>query len=143
MTATGRLGARDHLILEQLLMGATQRQAAERVGISERTVRRHVADPVFQRVLMEQQAEAIKQVRRRITASAVGAAQVLMAITADREADGYPARAEGAATRVSAARAVLYTFARLQPLQVDADVRHEVGPVVDYTIVGVDPEVLR
>lgn len=144
MATSGRLAPSDHAVLEQLLLGATQRQAADRCGISERTVRRRISNPVFQRVLMEHQAEAIKQVRRRVTAAAQGAVSVLMQIAGDREQDGFPARRDGAAARVTAARSVLMTFARLQPVQVDADVRHEGVPVIDYTIEGLSsPEVLR
>jgi hypothetical protein len=143
MTASGRLAPTDHLILEQLLLGATQRQAALRVGISERTVRRRISNALFQRVLLEHQAEAVKQVRRRLTASAVGATQVLMQIAGDRAEDGHPARREGATARVAAARAVIYSFARLQPLQVDGEVAVGV-PIIDYVIEGLDdPEVLR
>lgn len=143
MAEPGRLRATDHIIIEHLLLGATQRQVADRTGISERTVRRRVADPGFKRRLQEQQAEAIKAVRRRVTASAVGANTVLMEIAADREDQGRPARREGAAARVAAARAVLQAFVRLQPLTVEADVYHSEVPIIDYTIEGVDPEVLR
>lgn len=140
MAASGRVSKHDPEIIEQLLLGRSQRQAADAVGCSERTVRRRLADPGFQRRLMEAQEEAVKSVRRRVTASATAALQVLTRIAGNVD---QAAEAPGAGVRVTAARAVLQGFVRLQPQRVEQDVHLEQVPVIDYTIEGIDPEVLR
>jgi hypothetical protein len=140
MTGSDRLGKRDAEIIEQLLLGRTQRQAADEVGVSERTLRRRLADPGFQRRLMEAHEEAVKSVRRRVTAATVEALQVLVNIAGNVS---QAAERSGAQVRVTAARAVLQGFVRLQPQRVEQDVHLEQVPVIDYTIEGIDPEVLR
>lgn len=136
MVAVSGLGGpkADHLI-ERLLLGDSQRQAAKNVGIGERTVRRWVADPGFQRRLQEASEETIKQVRRAIVASTRKVTDTLVGVALGTiDAD---------TTRVRAAQALLNAFVSLQPKQWQADVYTADAPVIDYRFEGIDPEVLR
>lgn len=124
----------DERLIEGLLLGLNQQQAGERAGVSRRTVTRRIADPGFQRRLAEAQAEAEKQVRRRITASAVAGLQKLAAILAD------PSRTD---EHERVARTMLQAFVQLQPKELRQDIEVHDAPVIDYRIIGIDAELLR
>lgn len=111
MAGSGRIGAHDDQILKALLEGASQREAADRVGVSERTVRRRVADPGFQRRLQEAQAEILKRMQRRVVASAIRAVGTLDEIAQDAE--------QAAMVRVNAARTLLTAATAQQPSKVE------------------------
>jgi DNA-binding CsgD family transcriptional regulator len=139
MAASGRFTPRQALVLEQLLMGRSQRECARNTGIPERTVRRYVADPGFQRRLQEAVEESVKEVRRGITMQAKAAAQVLVRIAGNHEgAAGHP----DANRQIYAASRLLQAFTALQPKEVRQDVELHQVPVIDYVIEGVDPELL-
>jgi len=138
---TRRWSPKDDLLIESLLLGQSYAQAGERANVSLSTVKRRMADPGFQRRLQELQEESIKQVRRRVTASATAATQVLVRIAADT---GGAASKAGASRQVAAARAILHAFVALQPRGAGTDMDDLLGaPVIDYVLVGIDPEVLR
>lgn len=135
-----RARTKDGALVEALLLGLTYDQASERAGVSKATVKRRMAEPGFQRRLAEAQEEHTKQVRRRLTSSAVAASQILVQIAGN--ADGSADR-ENARTRIYAARALLQGFVALQPRQVQQDIELHEAPVINYMIEGIDPELLR
>lgn len=139
MAASGSFTPRMAMVLEQLLLGRNQREAARNTGISERSVRRYVRDPGFQRRLQEAAEETVKEVRRGITMQAKAAAQVLTRIAGN--VDGA-ADAPGAQRQVYAASRLLASFTALQPKEVRQDIDLHQVPVIDYTIDGVDQELL-
>jgi CRP-like cAMP-binding protein len=130
----------DHALVEALLLGLTYDQAAERAQVSQSTVKRRLAEPGFQRQLQEAQSEHVKQLRRRLTAAGVAAAQVLVQIAGNV---GGAADRSDARVRVYAASKLLASFVQLQPKELMQTVEHIDAPVIDYVIEGVDPEVLR
>lgn len=130
-----RFNAKVGKVIEALLLGATQDVAARHAGVSSRTVRRYLADPGVQRRLAEAQEEAIKTVRRSVTARARSAV-----LTLGQVASGT---VTADATRVNAAKAILSAFVQLQPRQWQADIHTSDVPVIDYRFEGIDPEALR
>lgn len=115
-----------------LLEGLTQAEVAARCGVSDRTVRRRLQDPGVARRLQEGQEEAVKRIRRRITAKALRAVDVLGQLADSGDKDD--------AVKVAAARATLAAFVQLQPRTVTADVEVTTRR---YEVVGVDPAVYR
>lgn len=113
MTGSDRNRARKNRLVEALLSGAHQRQAAAYAGVSERTVRRWLADPGFQRRLQEAEAGAIRDVQRRVVAATIRAVDMLDELVADADAPAY--------VRVQAGRALLAAFAAQQPSRLELD----------------------
>lgn len=131
---TGMNGPKGASLIAGLLEGRTAIDAGRRANIPERTMRRWLADPAFQRRLQEAQEELIKRVRRRVGDRAWHATDALAQI-AMGEAPADP-------VRVAAARALLHAFVQLQPRRLDAEVTTHERQVIDYRFEGIDPEAL-
>jgi hypothetical protein len=130
----GAAGRGDNLVIDALLRGQTYRQAAVHGGVSERTVKRRMADPGFRRRLQEAAVEAEKSLRRRVTASAEAGVMKLVQILGD------PTKAD---QHERVARTLVQAFTALQPKELRQDIElHEV-PIIDYVVEGIDPELLR
>lgn len=135
MASSGMIGGKGTDLIALLLEGHSASEAARRAGVPERTMRRWMADPGFQRRLQEHQEETIKQVRRRIVDRTLEAADTLGKVVSGA--------LDGNAHQVSAAKALLTAFVALQPKQWQADIYTSDTPVIDYRFEGIDPEVLR
>lgn len=96
MTARGRSSA-DSLLIAALASGATQREAADRAGVSERTVRRRLSDPEFCAAVEHARREMVAQAVAHLSGTATEAARTLRALL----------RARSEHARLGAARAVL------------------------------------
>ena len=93
----GRAGA-DAALVTALAVGATVEQAAERAGVSARTVHRRLADAEFARRVDDARAELLGRAMARLSATATAAVTTLAALL---EADVPPA------VRLGAARSIL------------------------------------
>lgn len=135
MSASERFSARQQELINQLLLGSSQRQAAKTMGVGESTVRRWMADPGFQRRLEEAQAELFKQVVRQASTTAKAMLAVLARIASDET--------QPAMTRVAAAGRCLQHMASLAPktLHHEGDLGEDVR--IRYIIEGVNPEVFQ
>jgi hypothetical protein len=89
----------DTRILEALLAGSSYVQAAAYAGVSEKTVRRRMADPGFRRQLGRAQDETLGRARRRLVALVPGAVNTVRDLADDA---GVPA-----ATRLRACEVLL------------------------------------
>lgn len=89
----------DQRLLEALLVGGTPTEAAERAGLSRRTVYRRLSHPGFLAELRAQQRDVLAQLRRRTVALSAQALDALHDVVVDETAP--------AAARVSAARCIL------------------------------------
>jgi hypothetical protein len=101
------------LLAAALAGGATQAQAAERTGVSARTVRRRLADPSFAALVSRLQVQTAEDVLERLSESAVGAVETLVELTKP------PAPAP---VRLAAAKAILEQHQRYTAV-VDVDRR--------------------
>ena len=70
--------AKDQALLAALGCGATPQNAANKVGVSRRTVFRRLADPAFQEKLRNFRADVIKRTTAMLTASNLEAVKSLM-----------------------------------------------------------------
>jgi hypothetical protein len=104
MAARGRKNADDALLLA-LACGATIENAARKAGVSERTVRRRLADPAFKRRLDGIRGDMVQRSMGMLTAAAMEAVKTLVALQ-DRD--------QPAAARLGAARAILEYGAKLR-----------------------------
>ena len=108
MTEIGRSQA-DRLLIATLVTGATQREAAEAAGCSERTVRRRLDNPDFRKALDQARGRLFERVLGRTIHHATMAADILAEIMTDPESR--------AAVRVSAARALLDSAMRYREVE--------------------------
>lgn len=83
MSAEIDLSPRKRAFVAALAGGRSRTQAAKAVGISPRTARRYLADPLVVAALAEAQAETLGDVARRLNAGALMALDVLEAVMAD------------------------------------------------------------
>ena len=97
--------ARRQAILELAAQGQGPREIAAAVGVTDRAVRRHLNAPDTTAALRRLQDARLRQLTRRALTRAETALDVLHAVAQDAE--------QPAAARVSAARAVLDTVAKL------------------------------
>lgn len=93
------LSPRRRAFVEMLLLGKTQREAGQAVGISDRQARRYMSDPGVRAALRRAQDDALAQVTRRAVAAMTEALDCLGAIVRDGSA--------APSARVAAARAIL------------------------------------
>ena len=91
--------------IEFAAQGLAPRDIAERIGMSDRTVRTYLSDPTAVAELRKVQEERLRALARRATALAEGALAVLWKVAKD---DAQPAPA-----RVAASRAILETTLRM------------------------------
>jgi hypothetical protein len=104
MAARGRKNA-DEALLLALACGATVENAARKAGVSERTVRRRLADPAFKKRLDAIRGDMVQRAMGMLTAAAMEAVKTLVALQ-DKE--------QPAASRLGAARAILEYGAKLR-----------------------------
>lgn len=74
----GELSVKDDLLLQAVLRGDSQVEAAKASGLSERSVRRHTAEPGFRAALRAARDESV---RRTSDALADGAARAVATLT--------------------------------------------------------------
>ncbi len=92
------------MIVLALASGLTQVQAAERAGVSERTVRTRLADPAFKQRVTEARADMVERTMAALTASSVAATQTLHQLL-DAESENV---------RLGAARSLIELAAKLR-----------------------------
>lgn len=83
MTANGRPRGRsgaDAVLLSALAAGATAGEAAATANVSERTVRRRLADPAFSVLVAEARREVVETTLAKVTAGAVAAVATLVSL---------------------------------------------------------------
>lgn len=87
MSENDTLGRNQRRALPAILVSRTIQEAAEKVGLSERTLRRYLADPVFRAALGQAESLAIHEAARRLIQGGGEALDVLEALmkTADSE----------------------------------------------------------
>ena len=107
----GRSGA-DGLVLAALAGGATAAEAAEAAHVSERTVRRRLADAEFAGRIEDARAEIVDVVLTRISTGALAAADTLLALLAPEEPPSV---------RLGASRAILDCGMKLRAEQEFSD----------------------
>ena len=96
MAGNGRHNA-DPALIVSLAAGLTNAQAAKEAGVSERTVRRRLDDPVFRQQVTAARAETVAQTAARLTAAGLGAVTTLLKLL----------NAEAESVRLGAARSIL------------------------------------
>ena len=104
MAGSGRKNA-EGAVLAALAAGATQQEAAERVGVSERTVRRWLADATFRAKLTQLQREMTERALATLTDCLTVAALTLRHLMLS---------AKGEAVRLAAARTIFEMQARFK-----------------------------
>lgn len=101
----GNQESQDEALLVALASGASVRQAADAVGISERTVRRRLDEPGFVQRLREKRADALNGVLGRLTFAAAGAVEALKNLMNNSKSDQV---------KLGAARAILEHCGKLR-----------------------------
>lgn len=80
--------ATDRLIIEALATGATQAEAAGLAGVSERTVRRRMADDAFAREVSVRRGDRVSELTGKLVEASFEAVRTLEAgLTAERDSD--------------------------------------------------------
>jgi hypothetical protein len=97
MAGTGRHNA-DEALLLTLACGATAEAAAQKAGVSLRTVRRRLAQPAFRQRLQQVRGDMVQRTAGALTAAATEAVRTLLEL---QKPPNPPA------VRLAAARAVL------------------------------------
>jgi len=77
------LSTRQSAAIRALVTGATQADAASAAGVTERTIRRYLGEPVFVLALRQAQDVALGGVTRKMASGASDALDVLMVVMAD------------------------------------------------------------
>lgn len=113
----------DERVMVALLSTSTKQEAARRVGLSDRQLRRYLARPDFREEYQRRKSDLIEDATRQLQTGLTGAVGALTEIVNDAEA--------GAVARISAARAILqycaaYTetvdvLARIEALEKEAN----------------------
>ena len=104
MAGSGRKNA-EGAVLAALAAGVTQQEAAERVGVGERTVRRWLADATFRAKLTQLQREMTERALATLTDCLTVAALTLRHLMLS---------AKGEAVRLGAARSIFELHVRLK-----------------------------
>jgi hypothetical protein len=103
MSHKGRKSA-DEVLLQALACGATQKSAAEKAGISERTVARRLQDPKFLKCLQTRRAEMVERTASALTAASMEAVKGLLELM----------RSDDERVRLGAIRTILEHSTRLR-----------------------------
>ncbi len=103
MAAPGRSNARA-VAIAALAAGLTQAEAAERAGVSERTLRRWLKDPEFAQALADAQAQAGAEVLKQVTAAITAAVDTLQGLLQE----------ESPSIRLQAAKALLVLWLKIR-----------------------------
>jgi hypothetical protein len=86
MTGFRKLSPRKNLVLNHLLSGFTVVQASKETGVSERTVRRWVTEPVFKAELDRRQSEIVQACSLRLVSLTNQALDTLESVLNDVKA---------------------------------------------------------
>jgi hypothetical protein len=70
----------DHLIVAALAAGTTNQDAAAAAGVGERTVRRRLEDPAFQRQVLDARSALLEQAIGRMAGATTEAADTLRSL---------------------------------------------------------------
>lgn len=92
LTATDRRRGGDQLLIAALAHGATQAEAGAAAGVSERTVRRRLADPGFADLVRAERAALVARTSARLTALTSQAVDALAGLLNPAVADGVRLR---------------------------------------------------
>jgi hypothetical protein len=92
LTAADRRRGSDQLLVAALAGGATQAEAGAAAGVSERTVRRRLADPGFADRVREERSALVARIGARLTGLTVHAVDALAELLAAGVADGVRLR---------------------------------------------------
>ena len=103
MAGIGRHHADDAIVLA-LASGLTQVHAAERAGVSEKTVRTRLADPVFKQRVAEVRSQMVERTMAALTASGMAAVQTFLQLL----------QAESESVRLGAATKLIELAAKLR-----------------------------
>jgi hypothetical protein len=95
----------DERLLLALACGATQAKAAQEAGVTERTVRRRLAEPAFRKRLFQVRGEILERASGALTAAALKAVQTLLALQETNQPG---------TVRLGAARAILEMCLRVR-----------------------------
>lgn len=77
------LSPSDHTLLQALLRGESQAQAALACGLSERTIRRRVSTPAFKRSLRDARSETLRRTSDRLADAGLEAVTALFDLVRD------------------------------------------------------------
>lgn len=80
------LSVKDARLIQCLLKGDSQAEATAATGMSERTVRRHLADPVFKKALRAARDESVRRTSDGLADGATRAVATLAALMDDSSA---------------------------------------------------------
>ena len=130
MAANGRHRDVDDLLVAALASGRSYREAGAAAGISERTVRRRMADPAFRGKVVELRGAEIDRTRGLILREAPAAVATLSRLAAGAESE---------TVRLAAAKAILgLSLPRLGDFGVDSmscdEVRKLFAEIVDVSM---------
>jgi hypothetical protein len=103
----GKVRNTDEKILLALSVGTSQVAAAREAGVSERTIRRKLADPKFRARLHQLRGEALERAGGMLTAGAMKSVATLLALQESNQP---------AAVRLGAAKAVLELGMRVREM---------------------------
>ena len=95
----------DDILITTLACGATVEAAAQKAGMSDRSVYRRLESPEFKRQLKEFRSDIVKRTACMLTAASVEAVKTLLSLME---------RSTAPATRLGAARAVIEISMRLR-----------------------------
>ena len=104
-TKADTLPPRQTQLAVAILGGATELQAAQAIGVTTRTARRYLRNPLVRQAIADAQDAAFAQVTRRAVAAMGAALATLASIMADPDAP--------TSSRVAAARVILETAVKL------------------------------
>jgi len=117
-------GGSELLLASALAAGATQVEAAERTGVSARTVRRRLAEPEFAALVERLRVQKAEDVLEMLGDSVVRAVETLVELTGP---------SAPAPVRLAAARTLLEQYSRFSA-SVDVDRRLRVLEMADDAI---------
>jgi hypothetical protein len=103
--ATGRKKKGDAELVQALACGASPESAAQKAGLSRRTVYRRLADPAFRAQVIELRAEMVRRSTGMVTAAGLAAVKTLMTLQDSAASE---------AVRLGAARATLELGCKLR-----------------------------
>lgn len=87
MSENDTLGRNQRRAIPAILASRTIQEAAEKIGLSERTVRRYLADPTFRAALGQAENQAIHEAARRLIQGGADALDVLETLMKSAESE--------------------------------------------------------
>jgi hypothetical protein len=87
MAVNGRSPEKDEIVIAALVAGMSYREAGARAGMSERSVRRRMADSEFRASVAEQRQEHAEQVRALLLGAGPAAAMTVAKLAAEAQSE--------------------------------------------------------